>query len=736
MFRRSANSQSPPSPVKDEEDLVEDHHKHTGVSAPLSASNLTPRQRQELFRQGLLQIALKYSLLPIFDFFHARTGPKGCRVSGWMRFTYAIIFVYSRTLFALETGFMMDPLYGVIPYRITQEDMQDYEWTIFEWAPESRLLVYFVVYSNVLAGWGLLLGILPRLSAFWMFVMSHMLNNHNGILWDSEDNMFRLWVFFFLFMPLDHITVWDGFGGWWPSIGNFAATLWQRFALVVSKSEVLQKLPASIRQYCHQRLRLTELVDVERGTANAANPTRQEQSTSWPMWPFRLFQIYMCYIYLAAGLCKLNTKPWQDGTALWWLWYDGSFGRFFPSFVSEYFFNRMAIVKLQTWIALVIECGCMVTIWIPSLRWYTFLAVVALHIGIELALVMHAFEYLSVLGWVSFFVYPNDTLKNSTGTKSLSPAKDDETTVQSAGVTDGGSKVSRKTYRNGLVARILSPRNRKVLVESILVGVLLYFFTIDSVPRGEIVKVLPTRAGKTFKSFFFPNKETRQTSLIMGEYAGIHAGQWTVYRGIPPHSDYALTAVIQYNDGRPPTVWEEEDMYSHNDLWSMYQRERYYWSSTFYYYLSKEYVDDNQAIPFVATFAMHLAWKYADGHIQLQPQRDGGPPHMIIDANNPIKSISIMAHSATGKKYPKDVGLWESVPREWSYESNCNYVLTMSDLKNDFDVSELYEYNADGSFDKESGCDEMDDEDEKLHLEHGSFEGHKSTSPLHPYVEK
>lgn len=735
MFRRSAHAQPPPSPTKDEEDLEtsfssEHHHPQspTTSSSGLSLSDLTPKQRQDLFRQGLVQIVTKHILYPIFDFFHARTGPKGCRVSGWIRFCYAIVFCYSRTLFANEIDFLIDPLHGVMPYRVTQNDMEDIEWTIFQWAPESRLLVYAVVYSNLMAGWGLLLGIQPRLCAFWVFSMSYMLSNHNGILWDSEDNMMRLWVFFLFFMPLDHITVYDGFGGWCPGVANFVTSLRQRFAMAVSNSGFIQKLPVFVRQWCHQRIQATQHADIESGSGNTSRQA-SAQSSSWPMWPFRLFQIYICYIYMAAGFGKLNTEPWQNGTALWWLWYDGGFGRFFPGWVSEYLFNRMAVVKLQTWIALVVECGCIFTIWIPSLRWYTFLAIVILHIGIELALVMHAFEYLSVIGWVCFFVYPNDTLK-----KNNVRTSDDSRTIQSTGSKGEVSKISSKCDRSGIVARMLAPSNRKVVLESILVGTLLYFFTIDSVPRNDIVEILPKGVGSAFKLFFFPSKETRQMSRMMGEYAGIHAGQWTVYKGIPPHSDYSVTAVIQYNNGTGPSVWEESDMYSRNDLWSLYARERYYWSSNFFYYLSKEYVDDNEAVPFLATFAMHLAWKYGDGYIRLQPQRDGSPPHMIIDPNSPINSISIMAHSATGRTFPKGVGLWESVPRRWSYDSTCNYVLTFSDLEAEFPVSELYEYNENNSFEEESGCNEMDDEDEKLHLEHGSFKGHKSKSPLHPSI--
>jgi uncharacterized membrane protein YphA (DoxX/SURF4 family) len=749
MFRRSAHSQPstnnlaqdlhpPPAAADDKVSSVSQH-------PVVTLASLSPQQRQELFRQGLLDIITKYTFYPLYDFFHARTGPKGCRVSGWIRFWYALVLVYSRTLLAVETDFLLDPINGVMPYRVTEADMQDYEWTIFQWAPESRLLVYVVVYSCVLAGWGLLLGIKPRFCAMVVFAMTHMLHNHNAILWDNQEHMVRLWAFFLIFMPLDHITVFDGFGGWCPWISNLSCwkqngigSMSMQYYLItaVAKTGMIQKCPPRIQEWFSKLQTQNCPDDIERGptTNNHHHPSHQslvEPSTSWPMWPFRLFQIYVCYIYLAAGLGKLVTTSWQNGTALWWLWYDGGFGRFFPSWVSEYCFNRMAMVKLQTWIALVIEIGCIVTIWIPSLRWYTFLAVVALHIGIELALIMHVFEYLSVIGWISFFVYPNDTMQKHTEESDTAVTKDDTLAVQQSSDDKESSKnkISSKSDKGGLTNRILALHNRKVVLESILVGVLLYFFTIDAVPRGVIMKVLPRGVGRTVQTLFFPSKATRTMNLEWGEWAGIHTGPWTVYAGTPPHSDYSLTAVIQYNNGFAPSVWAEEETYEHNDLQSLYLRERYYWTSTFTYYLSKEYQGENQAIPFVASFVMYLARKYSDGKIQFKPQRHGAP-HVIIDPTSPIKSISLMAHSAKGNRYPKNVGLWESVPRSWSFESTCNYVLSMDELDVEFDISEMYKYNSEASFDEESGCNDLDQNDEKLHLEYGSFEGRKPTSTI------
>lgn len=715
----------PQPPVKDVDDQVIDNVNKDGILS----SPMTSRQRQVLFRQGLIQIFINYVLKPVYDFFHARTGPKGCRVSGWIRFWYAVIFLYSRTLFAIELSFLIDPVTGVMPYRVTQGDMEDYEWSIFSLAPDSRLLVYSVFYAGWFAGVGLLLGIQPRWCAAIIFWTTHNLHNHNWVLWDNQEHMMRLWAFFLIFMSLDHITIYDGFGGYWNRVTSLPCWKEWKHKIAAGRETCLRKCPLVLQQHLRHNpadhdIESANMYSPVISTVNGSSTSASMQSTSWPMWPFRIFQIYVCYIYLAAGLGKFNTQPWKNGTALWWLWYDGGFGRFFPAWMSEFLFNRMAIVKLQTWAALLIELGCIVTIWIPSLRWYTFLAVVALHVGIELALIMHAFEYLSVVGWASFLVYPNDCLRReSNATPGIAQEKGGEArTFLKKGTGDSLDKSTvNKAGKGGMVGRIIAPKTRKVVSESILIGILLYFFTVDAVPRSEIMEILPPKARWVFKTFLFPTSATKDASEEWGEMAGIHTGAWTVYRGIPPHSDYSLTAVIQYTDGTAPSIWREEDLYAHNDLRSLYLRERYYWTSTLTYYLSKEYEGELEGIPFMASFAMNLAKKYSRGSIKYYAQRKGAP-HVEIDPSCPIKSVSLMAHSATGKGPPKGVGLWESVPRSWEYESNCNYVLTMEELDNNFDITILYRYNENESFEEESGCSELDDADEKLHHQYGSFD--------------
>lgn len=81
---------------------------------------------------------------------------------------------------------------------------------------------------------------------------------HNALLWDGEDVMFRVWIFLLLFVQLHRKTIFELMG-----IHKF------------------------------------------------------DQTDSWPIWPFRLWQLEMCFIYLGASFGKLVNYRWQKGVALY-----------------------------------------------------------------------------------------------------------------------------------------------------------------------------------------------------------------------------------------------------------------------------------------------------------------------------------------------------------------------------------------------------------------------------------
>jgi len=287
------------------------------------------------------------------SFFHDRTGIQGCRIAGWMRMAFALFYLIDRIMMAINLDFFFSPDTGVLPYRLSgrNDELVGYhQWSLFMFFPDSMEFVWLVSVIGVVQGVIVLLGATryPRLHMFGLYLNIMSFLNHNTLMWDGEDNMFRMWVFFFLFFPLDHCTIYDGFGF---------------------------------------------------GSSSSSS-----SSSSWPMWIFRIFQIEIVIIYMGASIGKLVVPYWQDGSAIYRLTYgiEDYPGIFNPDFM----FGRYGPLKILCWSALLLEGICYITVWIPALRNVSVALMVFLHIGIDFSMNMHMFEWLSCVGWIVFLVQP------------------------------------------------------------------------------------------------------------------------------------------------------------------------------------------------------------------------------------------------------------------------------------------------------------------------------------------
>ena len=75
-------------------------------------------------------------------------------------------------------------------------------------------------------------------------------------------------------------------------------------------------------------------------------------------------------------------------------------------FTPDFLFNRLGPLKILCWVSLVVECTCWIVVWFKPLRVPTVIVMVLFHIGIDLAMNMHCFEWLFILGWLFFLVEP------------------------------------------------------------------------------------------------------------------------------------------------------------------------------------------------------------------------------------------------------------------------------------------------------------------------------------------
>ena len=179
----------------------------------------------------------------------------------------------------------------------------------FQLAPESDWLIWGVNYLCLLQGILLLLGIAPRFQCVSLVVYLASWEHQNDHAWDAQDVMLRFFGFLLCFMPLHRLTVYE----WYQTRG-------------MSREEKIAL----------------------------------HQNDSWPMWPFRLWQIEICYIYVGAGFAKLSNKVWQRGMAIYYATFTNHYG---GVFTPDFLFNRMFPLKFLCWSSLFVECTSWILIW-------------------------------------------------------------------------------------------------------------------------------------------------------------------------------------------------------------------------------------------------------------------------------------------------------------------------------------------------------------------------------------
>jgi len=408
-------------------------------------------------------------------------------------------------------------------------------------------------------------------------------------------------------------------------------------------------------------------------------------------------------IYLGAGLGKLNTRPWQQGTALSWCWYDEGIGRFYPNFVIELLYNRMLPIQIQTYLSLVIEVLCVVTIWPMKTRKITFIAIVFLHIGIELCLLMHIFEYLSVLGWVCFFVYPNDndgnTSKPESTTTSTSMLVEKEKSEKGKGTS---SAVSSSSSLYG------PKRSKKIIIDTVVAVSLLYLLIFNIFPFQQVTLLIPTFFSKLLYTIIHPPRFMGHRLTVLSQTIGIHTGPYILFAGKPPHSQARLTAVIRFNDGTDPILYQDAEW----AVSSYLQREIDYWLDAYLYYLYRGDGFDRGRIPYYATLAVHMAERYSNNKIHREYSK------IAIDFDNAVESVSLQVHKRTGSERPPspELGHFESIPREWTYESHCSYVFFPNDAdESHSDHQQHYMNIKSDRLRLQNGCVNYNPADEVLH---------------------
>ncbi|MGH9703526.1 MAG: HTTM domain-containing protein [Candidatus Acidiferrales bacterium] len=118
-------------------------------------------------------------------------------------------------------------------------------------------------------------------------------------------------------------------------------------------------------------------------------------------WVLRLIQIQIAFMYFTTFYCKTRGTTWIDGTAVWYALHYVEGHRFaFP-------IHSLFLIKLLSWGTLVIEICIPLLVWFRELRYPVLIAGLCLHLGIEYAMTIPLFEWISIATY-AVFIYPED----------------------------------------------------------------------------------------------------------------------------------------------------------------------------------------------------------------------------------------------------------------------------------------------------------------------------------------
>jgi hypothetical protein len=231
---------------------------------------------------------------------------------------------------------------GVLQGTTASQISTSYTWSILFWLPSDEWTVKVCLGLLICHAIFLLLGIASCWQSAAIFFWLVSFQNRNPLINDGEDIVFRFMAFMLIWLPLD-----------------------ARWAFMKRPTKETQG--EGIRQ-----------------------------SSAWGL---RLIQIEMTAIYASTALCKAQGETWWNGTAVWFVSrMTDDFGRIVPGS----FFDIPGVSAAATWGTLFVELALPIALWIRPLRKAAILAGFGLHLGIELTMNLFLFQWIMMLGLVSF----------------------------------------------------------------------------------------------------------------------------------------------------------------------------------------------------------------------------------------------------------------------------------------------------------------------------------------------
>jgi hypothetical protein len=120
-----------------------------------------------------------------------------------------------------------------------------------------------------------------------------------------------------------------------------------------------------------------------------------------PAWPMRLLQVHVASMYFHAGFARIDDPDWLRGEVLFEALTNALYSRFtldFEAFMPAFLLLSYAVFLLEPLAAILL--------WIPRLRTFFALALIAMHLILEILTNVGWWSYIMIGGLLTFLPSP------------------------------------------------------------------------------------------------------------------------------------------------------------------------------------------------------------------------------------------------------------------------------------------------------------------------------------------
>ena len=235
---------------------------------------------------------------------------------------------------------------GIVSYGTYQDLINFYglHWLNIDFTQPSNSVIFCIL--GALLSLFFTLGIFSRTTAFLLFFMSFIFKFRNIFLLDGGDNIVMVILPFFFFI--------------------------QSKSICSTYDRLIEKLNINTNPYCKKISNLAILAIL----------------------------IQVCFIYLFAGLHKLQGETWLNGTALYYILNTEDFAAFSMDTLFSHF---PFIIYLLTWFTIAFQLSFPVLVWFGKTRKIMLFLGILLHLGILVLMRIDNFSFIMLACYTVFF---------------------------------------------------------------------------------------------------------------------------------------------------------------------------------------------------------------------------------------------------------------------------------------------------------------------------------------------